>query len=429
MIITAPILLSSHNGVPEAIEGGAIVVQRGTILDVGASSVILKSHPGHRISNLSNAVLMPGLVNVHAHLELPELLTKIQAATFSEWVLNLVNAKRHLKKSDYRAAVADNIQALIQSGTTTVGEICTHNISPTLLKQAGLRALVFREIIGMNKLSHRAYVNMQILRLGYAQVVNKLSESFRRRAAGLMRLGISPHAPYTVSRELLTKIKKIARMRNMRITMHVAESMDEVLLLQRKKSGFEKLYHRAGWDTDWAPAADSPFGYLHDLGFFDECFLAVHAVQATDRDIDLMQKADISVAHCPRSNKETGVGTMPLKKFLDAGITVGLGTDSLASSPSLSMWDEMRYAFDIHRGDGITARDIIGLATFGGATALGMEHEVGTLEPGKKADIIAVPLPRRDTGDLYADLLRETKSCIMSMVNGKMIYRRNREKT
>jgi len=89
----------------------------------------------------------------------------------------------------------------------------------------------------------------------------------------------------------------------------------------------------------------------------------------------------------------------------------------------------MRYAFDIHRGDGITARDIIGLATFGGATALGMEHEVGTLEPGKKADIIAVPLPRRDTGDLYADLLRETKSCIMSMVNGKMIYRRNREKT
>ena len=422
MIITAPKLLTFH-GVSAPTDRRAIVVQHGMILNVGPASIIANKYAGHRIANLSNAVLMPGLVNVHAHLELPELLTNIQAATFSEWVLNLVNAKRPLKHRDYRAAATHNIRALIQSGTTTVGEICTHNISPALLKQAGLRTLVFREIIGMNKLSHRAYVNLQLMRLGYAQVVSKLSRPFHRSAAGLMHLGISPHAPYTVSRELLARIKKVARKRNLRIAMHVAESMDEVSLLQRKKSGFENLYHRAGWDREWAPAADSPFGYLHGLGFLGRDFLAIHAVQATDRDIDLMKKAHISVAHCPRSNKETGVGTMPLKKFLDAGITVGLGTDSLASSPSLSMWDEMRYALDIHRGDGITARDIYRIATIGGAKALGMEKETGTIEPGKKADIIAVPLPGRDTGDLYADLLRETKSCIMSVVNGKILFK------
>jgi cytosine/adenosine deaminase-related metal-dependent hydrolase len=102
---------------------------------------------------------------------------------------------------------------------------------------------------------------------------------------------------------------------------------------------------------------------------------------------------------------------------------VGLGTDSLASVPNLNMWDEMRYARKIHKKDGVTAEDIFKLATIGGAKALGLDKEIGTLEPGKKADLIAVPLPKKDTGDLYSDLLRETKSCIMTMVNGKILYR------
>lgn len=204
--------------------------------------------------------------------------------------------------------------------------------------------------------------------------------------------------------------------------MHVAESQDEIRLLQRKKNGLEKLYQAAGWDIAWAPEADSPFDYLHRLGLLSRNFLAVHAVQATDRDISLMKKSRTPVAHCPRSNKETGVGKMALKKFLDAGITIGLGTDSLASSPSLNLWDEMRYALRVHKNSGISAWDIFTMATIGGAKALGMEKEIGSLEPGKKADIIAVPLPEKNTGDIYSDLLRETKSCIMSMVNGKIIH-------
>ena len=114
---------------------------------------------------------------------------------------------------------------------------------------------------------------------------------------------------------------------------------------------------------------------------------------------------------------------MPLKKFLDAGVTVGLGTDSLASSPTLNMWDEMRYAYQIHRRSGVSAEDIFSLATINGAKALGLDKEIGTLAPGKKADMIAVPLPGKDTGDIYSDLLRETKSCIMSMVNGKVLHK------
>jgi cytosine/adenosine deaminase-related metal-dependent hydrolase len=205
--------------------------------------------------------------------------------------------------------------------------------------------------------------------------------------------------------------------------MHIAESKDEIKLLQRKKSGLEKIYEFAKWDLDWAPRGASSFEYLNRIGFLSSDLLAVHAVQVTDKDIDLIKKSKTSVAHCPRSNKELGVGKMPLKKFLDAGITVGLGTDSLASVPNLNMWDEMRYAYQIHRRDGVSPEDIFKLATIGGAKALGLGKEIGTLEPGKRADMIAVPLPKKNTGNLYSDLLRETKSCIMTMVNGKILYR------
>ena len=237
-----------------------------------------------------------------------------------------------------------------------------------------------------------------------------------------MHAGLSPHAPHTVFESILRSLANEAPKRNIRLAMHVAESQDELKLFQRKKSGLERLYQVANWKIDWAPVDNSSFEYLKGLGLLSPDFMAVHAVQVTSKDIGLIKKSNISIAHCPRSNKETRVGRMPLKKMLDAGITVGLGTDSLASSPSLNLWDEMRYAYKIHKKDGITPKDIFRLATLGGAKALGMDKEIGSIEPGKKADLIVVPLPKKNTGDIYSDLIRETKSCIMSIVNGKVIY-------
>jgi len=205
--------------------------------------------------------------------------------------------------------------------------------------------------------------------------------------------------------------------------MHVAETRDELLLFQQKKSGLERLYTAAGWDMILAPKARSSFELLRRIGILNPAFLAVHAVHVDDQDIALIKRSEASIAHCPRSNHEIGVGTMPLRKFLDARISVGLGTDSLASSPTLNLWDEMRYAYQVHRRSGVTLRDIFHMATLGGARALGMDQEIGSLEPGKKADIIALSLPRKNTGDLYSDLLRETNTCIMSMVNGHVVYR------
>jgi len=266
-----------------------------------------------------------------------------------------------------------------------------------------LRAIIYREIIMRGPASGTIRLN--------------------GRNSALITRGISPHSPYTVSEALLRSLAATAMRSHTRLAMHVAESRDEVNLLLRRTSGLARLYELANWNISEAPAGNSPVEYLLRTGILSPRLLAVHAVHVSDKDIRTLKTAGVAIAHCPRSNRETRVGRMPLDNILAAGIPVGLGTDSLASTPSLNMWDEMRFAYRTHRRCGITPRDIVSMATLGGATSLGLEKLTGSLDRGKRADIIAVPMPKRRTADLYSDLLRETKTCIMTMVSGRIIYR------
>ena len=383
--------------------GGAVVIKQGRITAVGKASTLMSKYPGHRVVRLEKAVVMPGLVNVHTHLELPPLLNDIRANNYTDWVFNLLTEKKLLIRHDYAASAKSNIASLIRSGTTTVAEISTHAVSPRVLAKSGLRAIVYLEIIFMGK------------------ELDGLTIPSRGPVSRLMHYGLSPHSPHTISEPALLKINDISSKRHIPLCMHVAETREETLLLQRNKSALERLYAAARWDINLAPEARSSFRYLHRLGVLRPSFLAVHAVQANDTDIALIKRSGTAIAYCPRSNHEIGVGTMPLRKFLDARISVGLGTDSLASAPTLNLWDEMRYAYKVHRHSGVTRQDIFHMATLGGARALGMDQEIGSLEPGKKADLIAVPLPHKSTGDLYSDLLRETKTCTMNMVGGRFL--------
>ncbi len=392
------------HGASPILEQGAVVISRGMIQDIGPAVAMIDKYPAHRTLKLQNSVLMPGLVNVHTHLELPPLLGRLKARSFPDWVLNLIASNRTLEQRDYHNAARRNIETVIRTGTTTVAEICTHDASPALLKQSGLRSRIYRELISLAPTAPLPPLSAR-----------------RTRSSSLLSYGLSPHAPHTVSERILRAIRKADRDGRIPLSMHVAESKDEIRLLQRKSSGFERLYRAARWDLDWAPAVRSPFAYLNEIGLLGPRFLAVHAVQATDEDIGILKKTRTAVAHCPRSNHETGVGSLPLMKLLKSGVVVGLGTDSLASSPSLSLWDEMRFAYRMHKKSGITARDLLRLATIGGTRALGLADSIGTLERTKRADLIALRLPRKQTNDFYADLLRETESCIMTMVDGRML--------
>jgi len=405
MIIEADRIITRFDRNP--VVAGAVVMKHGRILAVGTSASMKRIYPNHRIVRLEQAVVMPGLVNVHAHLELPSLSGNMRAQNYTDWVLNLLMMKKRLRKHDYVAAGRKNIESLIRSGTTTVAEICTHGISPQMLHKSGLRSVVYEEIIFMS------------------EDIGDLAIPRHGPASRLVEYGYSPHSPHTISEPALRLIHQRSIRRNFRLCMHVAETREETLLLQRKKSALARLYAAARWDMSLAPAGRSSFAYLHRLGILGPSFLAVHAVQADKADIALIKRSGAGIAHCPRSNHEIGVGTMALRQFLDAGISVGLGTDSLASSPTLNLWDEMRYALKIHRHSGVTPKDIFHMATLGGARALGLGQDIGSLEPGKIADIIAIALPQKNTGDPYSDLLRETNTCIMSLVNGNIIHREN----
>ncbi len=402
MILTSSVLIPAFTTKFKPIGNGAIVIHRGSIVDIGKATSLIRKYPSQAVYSLENAVLMPGLVNAHTHLELPPLLNKIRTKRFPDWVLGLIRVKRKIAFSDYVDNSKKNIETLIRTGTTTVAEICTHHASPEPLILSGLRAVIFHEVISMDPSS-----------------VLPVLPQFMTRPSTRVHVGISPHAPHTVSAAVLRGLKK--RYSGLRFCMHVAESRDEIELLRTGKGGFLKIYKMAGWNSAWAPRPASPFQYLHDLGMLDSLFTAVHAVYATSNDIGLIKKAGLCIVHCPRSNRETGVGKISLKLFLDAGIPVALGTDSLASSPSLSMWDEMRFAYRLHRHSGTSAADIFKSATLSGARSLGLDGRIGTLERGKRADIIAVPLPTKTTGDLYSDLIRETRYSIMTMVDGNFL--------
>jgi aminodeoxyfutalosine deaminase len=404
MILTAQKLLTMEPA-RDPINNGAVAYRDGQILAAGPARGILKKFPGHRVYSLPDAVLMPGLVNLHCHIELPFLLDSIRAASFPDWILRLIATKKKLVIADYERAASTNISTLIRTGTTTVAEICTHGVSPDFLKKSGLRAVIFHEIISM----------------GPKTPVLRLSSS-ASRPTSLVRTGLSPHSPYTVSTPALLEILRFSKKRAVPLAMHIAESKDEINLLRRKKSGLEKLYRHAHWDLAWAPQGSSAIEYVDRIGLLSSHFLAVHAVRINDSDIACMKRTKTPAAHCPRSNMETKVGKMPLRRLFDAGINVGLGTDSLASSPSLSMWDEMRFAYKIHKQNGISARDVLTMATISGAKALFLDNDIGTIEPGKKADMIAAPLPSKNTGNFYSDLLRETKSSLITMVNGRILY-------
>jgi cytosine/adenosine deaminase-related metal-dependent hydrolase len=402
MILMADKIITLTKHVP--IINGAIVIHSGMIRDIGKADTIIRKYPGNRVVRMEHSLLMPGLVNAHVHLELPPLPNLIRTRGYTDWVLTIIKTKKDFTQNIYTTAAKQNIAAIMASGTTTVAEICSHNASPAALFQSGLRAVIYQEIISME------------------QTPRKVIMPRRRRSSSNMKFGLSPHSPHTVSEAVMNVIKSYAAEKRLRICMHVAETQDELRLFQRKKSELERLYAAAGWDLNLAPKARSSFELLHHIGILNPDFLAVHAVHVDARDIAIIRRSGAGIAHCPRSNHEIGVGTMHLKKILGARIPVGLGTDSLASSPSLNLWDEMRYAYQVHRRSGIRPQDIFHMATMGGARALGMDKEIGSLEPGKKADIIAIPLPQKDTGDLYSDLLRETNTCIMSMVNGHVIY-------
>jgi cytosine/adenosine deaminase-related metal-dependent hydrolase len=267
-----------------------------------------------------------------------------------------------------------------------------------------------------------------------AEVEQRLSEA-QAAAPPRFDIGLAPHAPYTVSSRLYRAVSAFARERGLRLMSHVAESKEELTYVRSGSGKFAHDYReKMGWERMLVqPYGVSPVRYLQQWDVLNDSFLAVHCVQVNRDDIHILQAADVAVAHCPKSNAKLGCGVAPIVDLLHQGVRVGLGTDSPASSNIMDMFDEMRTMLFLHRAverdvTVLDAQACVRIATLGGAEALGLQASIGSLEPGKYADFIAVDVARSHFApidDPYSALVygANQDDVHLTVVGGQVLYR------
>jgi cytosine/adenosine deaminase-related metal-dependent hydrolase len=274
--------------------------------------------------------------------------------------------------------MVDAIREARRTGTCLVGDVTNTFATYDPLLDSTLSAVLFRELIGFSAADPDGLV-----RSAQAQIA-------ALTPAAWLRPAMAPHAPYSVSPGLM---QAIARWNGDRpCSIHLGESAQEIEFLRDGGGEWRALLERIGaWNPSWTPPACGPVEYLDRLGLVDERLLAVHGVQFTDADLARLVSAGATVVTCPRSNRWTGAGEPPIDRFYASGARVAIGTDSLASVDDLNLFAELT---EVRRlAPHVPASNLLESATLAGAQALGFASELGSLESGKRAELLAVRLP------------------------------------
>ncbi|WP_337287801.1 amidohydrolase family protein [Candidatus Methylomirabilis sp.] len=414
MILTARLLLPISD--PPILDGG-LFIRDGAICAVGKASELIREFPTEPHDDLGSAVILPGLVNAHTHLELTGLHGRLPLGkSFTEWVTALLGLRAELDDEFFATSARLGATTLLRSGVTCVADITMFGSSVAPLKAAGLRGIIFQEILG-------PHPEQAMERLDAAE---KALQSLQLHTDGsLLSVGLSPHAPYSLSEPLLLRCAELLRRRNLPATIHLAESPEEVTYigLGLGPIATELLPAVGRHSSSHRVCGESPVAFIDRVGLLSDQLLAVHLVHVGMSDLKLLRQRGVALAVCPRSNHYLKVGTAPLPRYLAASLRVGLGTDSLASNDTLSLWDEMRFARRLYDG-AVTPQQLVTMATLGGADALGMAGTIGSLTPGKRADFIALAIDHLDDADPYGSLLSQASddSVVLSMVEGKILY-------
>ncbi len=407
---------------------GALAVSGERILGLGAAADLIAAHPSATVVDVGRSIIMPGFVNCHSHIEYTSFRGILDDLAFGDWIIRLVDVKAALTPEEYLASARLGTVEAISSGITTLADTSYGGAALAALTEAGVRGRVYLEVFGID--DTRVEQTM-------ADVERRLAEACAAAPAQL-DVGLTPHSPYAASSRLYQAISAMARERGLKVMSHVAESKDELTYV---RSGSGKLAHdyreRMGWERMLVqPFGVTPIKYLQQWGAFDADFLAVHCVLVTHDDIRILKAKRVAVAHCPKSNAKLGCGVAPLTDLLRQGVRVGLGTDSPASSNIMDMFDEMRTMLFLHRAverdvKVLDAQQCVRIATLGGAEALGMEDQVGSLEPGKYADFIAVDVSKSHftpIDDPYSALVYGANQgdVQLTVVGGRCLYREGR---
>ena len=404
----------------DPITGGAVAIDGDKIVAVGKAADIVNAYPKAEHKNFGEAAILPGFVNCHSHLEITSMRGLLDDVEhdFTAWLLKLTAARAKLSDEEIEAAAIAGALEGIRAGVTCFGDIGRFGKAGfAALKSTGLRGVLFQEteFSPDNKTADEDF--------------EKLKDKFlklRENETELVKVGISPHAPYTVSQKLFERIAEFALSENIKISIHAGESTDENELMTKGTGFFSKHYEKFG--VEWKSPHCSSIEYLERTSILRTNPLLVHCVTASDSDISIIASSGAAIAHCPKSNAKFGHGYAPFEKFLDAGIAVGLGSDSVASNNVCDLLEESRFAVLAARNMPdrkrfITAKEAIETATLGGAIALGLDNLIGTLETGKQADIAVVSLMRaaqQPVNEIHAALVfsSNARDVMMTMVAG-----------
>jgi len=406
------------------IHRGAVVIDGKVLVDVGEAAVLVAKFPSAEIKDYGEAAILPGFVNCHSHLEITAMRGALDEVEddFRTWLLRLNELRSKMTHADIAAAAVNGATEGIRAGVTCFGDIGRFGRAGVeALRSAGLRGVVFQET--------EFSPDDRTAQKDFDALIDKFEEL---RASGneLITVGLSPHSPYTVGPKLLGMIAEYAIDNKVKLSIHAAESSDETALMNGGRSFFSEIYEKFG--LEWKSPECSTIEYLARLGVLESKPLLAHCVTASSADIRSIVASGSAIAHCPKSNAKFGHGHAPFEEFLDAGVRVGLGSDSVASNNVCDILEESRFAAlgarnRVGRNRFVTAKEVLNAATLGGAKALGLDHVIGTLEAGKRADIAVVSLSneaQKPVADIHAALVfsSNARDVLATMVNGRILH-------
>lgn len=367
-------------------------LERGTITIRGP--IIETVEPrGARTADidLGNAAIIPGLVNPHTHLDLSGargLIPPTDPKHFTDWLRGVIAYRRSRTSEQVNEEIAAGLAECLRFGTTLIGDIAAGGRSRGMLAAAPVRSVVFREMIGLMSGGQDAYFSTR------AWLLESANSSHSRQA-------VSPHAPYSVARMLFVLAEKLCREFDRPYALHLAESPGETELIEKRTGSFtDFLDEVALWDSQSLVSAfDELLGYCR----FPQPKLFIHCNYLPR---NAAMPVNSAVVYCPRTHAAFGHPPHPFREFQARGVRVCLGTDSLASNPDLDVLAEARFVHD--RYPDVPGDVLLKMITLGGAAALGWADETGSLDEGKSADFVAIPLPDRDAADPHSLLFAST---------------------
>lgn len=429
-----------------AVTDGAIAIDGEQIVAVGPRAALVNRFPQATVRDFGESAIIPGLINSHSHLELTAMrgFLENEEIDFFAWLKKLTIARlERMSADDLNVSAAWGACEAARAGVTCVADASDSALeSMNALRDVGLRGIVFQESFGPD--SRFAKENFEKLKAKIARL--------RERETSLVNCGVSPHAPYTVCAPQLEMIAEFSVAGSLPLMMHAAETAMEVSLLREGRGPFADGLRSRG--IEWRAPNVSTIQYLNDHGVLQTHPLLAHCIHVDEADLETLKQTESRVAHCPKSNAKLGHGVAPFARFLENGIALGLGSDSVASNNTCDLLEEARFALLLARANAeanprdtngpdespalrnhqLNADDAFQSATLGGARALGLQGQIGELREGLQADFAVVALNRPHQIPSYDPVstlifASSGRDVRLTVVAGREVYREGRIST